>query len=74
MGRDYLTRADILEIHTGLIETYGGSGGLRDPGQLEAAIFRPQSGYYPDVIAEAAALSAHPTRWWKVCSNSRQLV
>ena len=34
----------------------GGAEGVRDPGQLEAALFRPQSGYYVDVIAEAAAL------------------
>ena len=38
------------------IERYGGSQGVRDPGQLEAALFRPQTGYYPDIIAEAAAL------------------
>lgn len=25
-------------------------------GQLEAALFRPQTGYYSDIIAEAAAL------------------
>ena len=29
---------------------------MRDAGQLEASLFRPQSGYYEDVIAEAAAL------------------
>ena len=39
-----------------LIERYGGAHGLRDPGALESALFRPQSGYYEDVIAEAAAL------------------
>ena len=35
---------------------YGGAEGVRDLGQLEAALFRPQSGYYRDIIAEAAAL------------------
>ena len=30
--------------------------GLRDRGLLEAAIYRPQSGYYEDLIHEAAAL------------------
>ncbi|MDI9331513.1 MAG: type II toxin-antitoxin system death-on-curing family toxin [Alphaproteobacteria bacterium] len=30
--------------------------GLRDPGALEAALFRPQTGYYDDIVAEAAAL------------------
>ena len=53
---DYLTLADILAIHDDLIRRYGGSAGLRDPGQLEAALFRPQTGYYDDLIAEAAAL------------------
>jgi len=53
---DYLTIADILSMHDDQIERYGGASGIRDPGQLEAALFRPQTGYYPDLIAEAAAL------------------
>ena len=56
MTRDYLTLADVLAIHADQIAVYGGAAGLRDPGQLEAALFRPQSGYYADVVAEAAAL------------------
>ena len=52
----YLTVADILFLHDLQIEQFGGGTGLRDPGQLEAAVFRPQSGYYPDIIAQAAAL------------------
>ena len=52
----YLTVAEVLAIHADQIERYGGSAGVRDPGQLEAALFRPQTGYYPDIIAEAAAL------------------
>ena len=39
-----------------LIDRYGGAHGLRDAGALEAALFRPQSGYYEDLISEAAAL------------------
>jgi death-on-curing protein len=54
--RDFLTFCEVIAIHADQIATYGGSTGLRDPGQLEAALFRPQSGYYTDVIAEAAAL------------------
>jgi death-on-curing protein len=54
--RDHLTVADVLAIHADQIERYGGSPGLRDPGLLEAALFRPQTGYYADVIEEAAAL------------------
>lgn len=53
---DYLTLADVLTIHEDQIAVYGGASGVRDPGQLEAALFRPQSGYYDDLIAEAAAL------------------
>jgi death-on-curing protein len=52
----YLTVAEVLAIHEDQIERYGGSPGVRDMGQLEAALFRPQTGYYPDLIAEAAAL------------------
>lgn len=53
---DYPTIAEILAIHDDLIERFGGANGLRDAGQLEAALFRPQTGYYPDMIAQAAAL------------------
>lgn len=56
MTRDYLQMADVLAIHADQVEVYGGAQGVRDAGQLEAALFRPQSGYYEDVIAEAAAL------------------
>jgi death on curing protein len=53
---DYLTVAEVLAIHADQIERYGGSHGVRDPGLLEAALFRPQTGYYADLIEEAAAL------------------
>ena len=53
---DYLTLADVLAIHEDQVAVYGGASGVRDLGQLEAALFRPQSGYYEDLIAEAAAL------------------
>lgn len=56
MQRDYLTVADVLGMHTILMQRYGGAGGVRDPGALEAALFRQQTGYYSDIIAEAAAL------------------
>ena len=39
-----------------LIQRFGGAKGVRDPGALEAALFRPQTGYYEDRVAEAAAL------------------
>ena len=53
---DYLLVAEVLAIHIDQIERYGGSQGVRDPGLLEAALFRPQTGYYADLIEEAAAL------------------
>ena len=53
---DYLLLAEVLAIHDDQIERYGGSPGIRDPGLLEAALFRPQTGYYADLIEEAAAL------------------
>src|SRR5258708_20552203 len=53
---DYLTMAEVLAMHADQIERYGGSHGVRDPGLLEAALFRPQTGYYADLIEEAAAL------------------
>ena len=43
-------------MHRQLIEEFGGSHGLRDRGRLEAAIFRPQIGYYNSLAEEAAAL------------------
>lgn len=56
MARDYLSVADVLGIHTVLMQRYGGAPGVRDPGALESALFRPQTGYYEDIVAEAAAL------------------
>ncbi len=55
-GYIYPTVAEAIEIHRQLIDEFGGSHGLRDQGLLEAAIFRPQTGYYDDLIHEAAAL------------------
>jgi death on curing protein len=53
---DYLTVVEVLAMHADQIERYGGTHGVRDPGLLEAALFRPQTGYYADLIEEAAAL------------------
>ena len=56
MAHDYLTVADVLGMHMVLLQRYGGAAGVRDPGALEAALFRPQTGYYEDIVTEAAAL------------------
>ena len=53
---DYLTVAEVLAMHDDQIERYGGSPGVRDHGLLETALYRPQTGYYADIIEEAAAL------------------
>ncbi len=52
----YLTVPDVLAIHSILIQRYSGTHGIRDSGALESALFRIQSGYYVDIVAEAAAL------------------
>lgn len=52
----YLSTVEILAMHYVLIKRYGGSEGLRDPGTLDSALYRPKSGYYEDIIQEAAAL------------------
>lgn len=53
---DYLTVVEVLAIHADQVEHYGGSKGVRDYGLLEVALYRPQTGYYTDLIEEAAAL------------------
>lgn len=53
---DHLTLVEVLAIHANQIERYGGSHGVRDMDLVEAALYRPQTGYYADVWEEAAAL------------------
>jgi death on curing protein len=52
----YPTLDEVIAVHARLIAQFGGSLGIRDRGALESALARPQSGYYVDVIQEAAAL------------------
>lgn len=52
----FLTHDELLEIHGKLIERFGGQSGIRDPGLLESALFRPRSGYYKDLAEMGAAL------------------
>ncbi len=63
----YLSVDDVLGIHEDSIDAFGGAAGLRDRGALEAAVMRPQSGYYQDVIAEPAAL-------WELLSQNHPFV
>jgi death on curing protein len=47
---------EALFIHSTLLKAHGGADGVRDRGLIEAALLRPQTGYYADLIEEAAAL------------------
>ena len=53
---DYLTVAEVYRMQHRLIEMFGGLQGVRDKGAVEAAVFRPQIGYYNSIEEEAAAL------------------
>ncbi len=53
---DYLTVAEIYQMQHQLIDMFGGLHGVRDKGAVEAAVFRPQTGYYNSIEEEAAAL------------------
>jgi death-on-curing protein len=46
---------------------YGGSHGVRDKGLLEAALYRPQTGCYADLIEEAGAL-------WESLAQNRPFI
>ena len=57
----HLSLAQIVELHADLIESFGGSRGLRDKGGLEAAVARPAMTFggedvYPDLPSKAAAV------------------
>jgi len=54
--RVYLTLDDVLWIHEEQLRLFGGAVGVRDKGLILSALLRPQSGYYADLIEEAAAL------------------
>jgi death-on-curing protein len=53
---DYLTVAEVYRMQHLLIERFGGRHGIRDKSAVEAAVFRPQVGYYNSLEEEAAAL------------------
>ena len=54
--RAYLTIDDVLHLHTEQLGLFGGASGVRDEGLILSALLRPQTGYYNDLIEEAAAL------------------
>ncbi|NMV37881.1 type II toxin-antitoxin system death-on-curing family toxin [Ralstonia insidiosa] len=53
---DDIAVGEALAMHSVLIERYGGAAGIRDAGAFESALLRPRTGYYEDLIEEAAAL------------------
>ena len=52
----YPTLEETVAVHARLIARFGGSVGIRDAAALESALARSRSGYYIDLIQEAAAL------------------
>jgi death-on-curing protein len=52
----YLTIEDAIGIHDEQLSLYGGAAGVRDQGLIFSDLLRPQTGYYGDLIEEAAAL------------------
>ena len=53
---EYLTVAEVYRMQHLLIEMFGGLHGVCDKNAVEAAVFRPQTGYYESIHEEAAAL------------------
>ena len=56
LTRIYLTIAEVYQMQHLLIDRFGGRHGVRDKNAVEAAVFRPQNGYYNSLAEEAAAL------------------
>jgi death-on-curing protein len=52
----YLSVADLIRINERMVAKWGGLAGVRDHAALDSAAARPMTGYYADVIQEAAAL------------------
>jgi death-on-curing protein len=49
----YPSLDEVLAAHERLRVVFGGAAGLRDRGALEAALARPQSGHYRDVVLKS---------------------
>ena len=62
---EYLTLDDALYIHAEQLRLFGGAQGVRDHGLIESALLRPQTGYYADLVEQAAAL------WESLAMNQR---
>ena len=57
----HLSLTEVIWLHDRLIQTSGGTSGIRDLGQVDAAVAQPRATFdgadlYPDLIAKAATL------------------
>ena len=52
----YLTIGEVYQMQHLLVDRFGGRHGVRDKNAIEAAVFRPQTGYYNSLEEQAAAL------------------
>jgi len=67
MTPDFLSLAEVLEIHRDQIERYGGKTGIRDLGLLQSALAMPAAGFgghylHGDLFEMAAAYLFHIVR------------
>ncbi len=65
---EFLTLAEVVEIHKNQIKLYGGDGGIRDYNLLNSAIYIPQSTFegqflYDDLFDMASSYIYH------ICQN-----
>ena len=63
----FLGLDEVLDIHQELIETFGGSPGVRDLGLLQSALAMPQAGvagsyFHGDILEMASAYLFHLVR------------
>lgn len=64
MTPEFLTVADVVELHALQLQRFGGAAGLRDQGLLESAIAQPNAGFggvllHPGLFEMAAAYLYH---------------
>lgn len=69
----YPTLAETLELHSRLIERFGGKDGVRDMGLLESALMRPQTGYYATLSLQSAALLQSLTQYYGFLDGNKRI-
>ena len=78
-----LSKEQVLRLHNALLETFGGTAGVRDDGLLESALNAPFATFggqylYPSVQAKAAQLGFglvcnHPFTWMATSASAPRL-